>query len=182
MLSRNAYADDLKSRVATLEDILAVTPIPNDVNVARRRWNESKKAVDDARGAYAETSREKLGYFGEERAQHQKLHNEWAARLAAAAAQVARAHDAQEARRADVVRAEERVAANFLARVSAQLAAAAPVLEDVAALLSDLLRPMEAVQLFAARHVLPTPRLFADVPFLQEATRRLTAALNRRRE
>jgi hypothetical protein len=103
----NAHADDLKSKVATLDDLLAITPISNDTNVARRRWIDAKKAVDDARAAYAKTSQEELGYF-EDRAQHQKLANERAARLAAAAAEVTRAHDTQEVRRVDLVRAQER--------------------------------------------------------------------------
>jgi hypothetical protein len=165
MLSPFKKSNDLQSMVATLDDALAVRPISDEADIARRAWFAAIANTKSAVAAFGTAVREGLEGAGRKRAE----------------AEISRLRENEAMCRERFAVVEKRVAADFLASTSKQIDAAAPILEDVVGIVTDMLSALETMQLYALRHRLPAPRLLAEVPAMREATRRMTAALNRRR-
>lgn len=164
MLSRlERREDDLQSRVAMLPQLLAVKPISNEADAARRDWFEAIEGTRKARAALTAAARE-----GED-----ALKSAWR--------EVERRAEKEKRLGEAFASAKTRVEAAFLKSTSAQLDEAQPILEDLTAAVADTLAVLETMQQVALRRSLPAPRLLEVVPMLREATRRLISELNRRR-
>jgi hypothetical protein len=84
--------------------------------------------------------------------------------------------------RRELARAKERRAAAFARDVAPQVAEAAPIFLRVAALLNEAIAPLGKLHVHALNNDLPAPRMVALAGGMQEATRALTALLNRATE
>lgn len=157
--------DDL----AALADVLAIKSFKDGRSDVRARWLAAQAATAKARQAHEEAV---------------KLH--WHERddqpdVRAALGVVERCLRDEAAAREAVGRAADSTEAAYLEMANKQIDRALPVIEEITALVADVLTPLEDMYLFGSRKRLPQPRLIDELVRLGPVWRFFVAAVNRRR-